>query len=247
MTGIHSIPPAILHLIFSNLRHNVSIGDFSQYATVSKQWQHSLESITFMELSLTPEKLRKLRSIATSRRQSYIKQIRLRVSLEALDRTIHTEDEISDEQGISSVAFTKAMKTLFETLSRWRKQESVEQGIQLHILFDSPGDRSWTPKTSTRAPTTSQLALAVQLNSSRLHLGSLPEVRVVTGLLVTGRGIQLPTLATIISKLHGLQALDIEFHHDTRDDRSVGERIGESSLQKARELLCCSSPICQRD
>lgn len=57
-----------------------------------------------------------------------------------------------------------------------------------------------------------------------LAAAALPEVRVVTALTCQGRHIELLSVLTLMSKLKGLEELDIEFENDTKYDRDVEQR-----------------------
>lgn len=147
--GWNTLPFEITEAILLFFIPKIPNGRFAQLTTVSHAWAAVLERHIFTRLKLTCARLADFDSM-TKRRQQYVRQIWFCVELEEyacpsdderLNRHINRRD---------SARVDGAFRSLFATLSTWRRPE--RKTLTLDITVHSPSDAQHAFQTVTFVP-----------------------------------------------------------------------------------------------
>ncbi|KAF4125444.1 hypothetical protein GMORB2_4284 [Geosmithia morbida] len=221
-----TLPPAVIDRLCDAIA-DVSGGDLTQYASVSRSWQRVIERRTFHSLYLSSARLDDLPSVVTGPRIGYVRVITLHVALASYHRRQRNDMESAEDGSRSTHVFDSSIQDLFGTLAQW-EDDVTSEGIHLEILVESPSDdMSGTSHTHarrrSRSPTTTRRARS---SVTRLDLprSALPRASVISALTCSGRHIELSSVLFLISKMPRLQLLDTEIEHDTAGERDLAQR-----------------------
>lgn len=225
-----ALPKDVRHAIIAEVAGASSRRHLPWYATVSREWQRVVETITFAELYLTDGRLTDLGHIMSRRRQSSLRHVMCHVML-GLYASTNDRETVSQHRESTRV-LNDYMLELFTTMGKWRPEDAGPAGVQLKIVINSPSDEpaSYGPGDH-RQNRRARAALA------RIGVPpeSLPPVPVISGLACAGRHLELASVTLLVTKLPNLRTLDVEMEHDTRDSRDVEQRAGESGRKKTLE------------
>lgn len=230
-----ALPKNVRHAIIAEVANASSRRHLPWYATVSREWQKVVETITFAELYLTDGRLTDLGHIMNRRRQSNLRHVMCHVML-GLYASTNDRETVSQHRESTRV-LNDYMLELFTTMGKWRAEDAGPAGVQLKIVINSPSDEpaSYVPGDH-RQNRRARAALA------RIGVPpeSLPPVPVISGLACAGRHLELASVTLLVTKLPNLRTLDVEMEHDTRDSRDVEQRAGESGRpwRRGDGLLC---------
>ncbi|KUJ09072.1 uncharacterized protein LY89DRAFT_690614 [Mollisia scopiformis] len=123
----------------------------AMYATVSKEWQKSVERHTFSNLYLTPTRLQEFGRIVERKRQKYVRRINLDVVLDAYDEVAFGRYESDEDQERNNQVFTRTLQQLFKSLSSWEDDDVADLGVSLSVKVHSPSDLSCLGQMDARA------------------------------------------------------------------------------------------------
>ncbi|KAK7916962.1 hypothetical protein PG985_010570 [Apiospora marii] len=116
---MNRIPPEIksqiLRLAFTDEDGHSTSKLMSKYATVSREWQEHVESITFKDIYLNPRRLDEAKAILTTSRQDYIRKVHFEASL--WDRPRFWTN--SERDNASSAEFSEQLASLLNYLHGW--------------------------------------------------------------------------------------------------------------------------------
>lgn len=113
--------------------------DISEYAAVSRFWQHVIERETFAELHLDSDRLLELNSIVTPQRRGYVRTIQFNIDLPWPGGRYKPQ---SDREKLrNNVALQAAFEAFLQTLSQWDAAEVYKNGVKLSLKAPIPVER----------------------------------------------------------------------------------------------------------
>ncbi|KAK8040369.1 hypothetical protein PG991_000157 [Apiospora marii] len=134
------IPPEIksqiLRLAFTDEDGHSTSKLMSKYATVSREWQEHVESITFKGIYLNPRRLDEAKKIMTTSRQNYVRVVHLGASL--WDRPNLGS---SERDNAISIEFSQQLASLLDYLHGWNVTHAKVE-LVLILNFKYHGIRS---------------------------------------------------------------------------------------------------------
>ncbi|KAL1870073.1 hypothetical protein Plec18167_007591 [Paecilomyces lecythidis] len=223
------LPPEILRQVIS---HFIASADFDlvPYATVNRDWQAIIESITFATIYMDDQqRLEEFEQIMTRKkeRQSYIRTIYFTVELESYDLELRREYETPEEHSRNNKIFEETILFLFRALATWPEHTA---GIKLQIDARSLSDSFWgdpdeTIREQNELPHGNLFDARFErsyLQIQEENLQKIPQVNVVTELVVRGcmehRLIRPASCASIASRLPRLHTIDLSLWDNEKRD-----------------------------
>jgi hypothetical protein len=123
----------------------------ARYATVSKEWQKSVELHTYSKLHLTPTRIEEFGRIVHENRRQYVRHINLDVVLHAYDLVACGRHESNEDQEQNNQVFTETFQELFKIIGSWEESHIAEVGVSLSVKVYSPSDISVLGQMEARA------------------------------------------------------------------------------------------------
>lgn len=126
----------------------------SACAAVCREWQHLFEAETFSDLTLHQSDVSEFADLVQGRRRPLLRWLWLRLELTEYDcKECRVRETIAEDRANKFIS-TNAVWELFDTLSDWKKKDSVttmRQGLTFEISAHSPSDlRHAGPKMRRR-------------------------------------------------------------------------------------------------
>lgn len=225
MASLSILPHNVRKQIYQELINLIPSYAWPRYAVISKEMQAVVESFIFASLHLVTGDLQNFSNCLDSRRQGYLQNVTLLISLPTYSHQMGQREEDDEEHLRSSKTFNQAISSFLQVLAHWDPEKGPQSGLHLTLNVNSISDETSTSfhHRQRRRPSMTERARASVMQID-LAAAALPEVRVVTALTCQGRHIELLSVLTLMSKLKGLEELDIEFENDTKYDRDVEQR-----------------------
>ncbi|KAF4412455.1 hypothetical protein CFRS1_v002621 [Colletotrichum fructicola] len=116
--------------------------DMGSYAVVCRQWQGFIEEINFSSLEINSAKdLSRFDELTQDpRRRSLLRRLALRIELPRYALKLAKVPETDEEQNANEIAFTQAIWTFFDILSKW--EPTGKGSIELELSAASPSDKN---------------------------------------------------------------------------------------------------------
>ncbi|KAH7409547.1 hypothetical protein BKA64DRAFT_665211, partial [Cadophora sp. MPI-SDFR-AT-0126] len=155
-----SMPPEIISCIISYLLvpevpdpmiYIQEPARIARYATVSKEWQKSVERQTYSTLHLTPTRIEEFGRIVHENRRQYVHHINLDIVLNAYDEVACGRYESDEDQERNNQVFTETFQELFKIIGSWEDSHIADVGVSLSVKVYSPSDISALGQMEARA------------------------------------------------------------------------------------------------
>ncbi|KAM5356659.1 hypothetical protein ACJ41O_003305 [Fusarium nematophilum] len=150
MARWNNLPLELRWMIFELVAStNPRAGRYAPYATVSTDWQHFFERLTFRRIVVDQDRLPyfegciNTESTTSRRRQRYLKRLCLYVKLDPYGCMVCRMKEDSQTADRNNIAFTVAIWRLMQILSSWTTTETSNgdrQDLTLELGAYSPSD-----------------------------------------------------------------------------------------------------------
>jgi hypothetical protein len=207
---------------------------FPQYATVSRQWQHAVERVTFASVTLKSTELAYFSEVFTCcSRRTALGTLCYEVVLPTYSEKACGRFEKSKDKRGNDEAFTKAVYGLFSILKVWEESittfQSLPRPMQLHI------SSIYSPMDGIRRGAEKYKRDQALFGSGKRHdlwehcyehsvikickwddLPTLSRVKVFGASLHYPRAVDPRSIAEITAKLTSLEALDWGLNDDEK-------------------------------
>ncbi|KAK5989682.1 hypothetical protein PT974_07937 [Cladobotryum mycophilum] len=244
-----SLPQEIRLMILRNLTHSGC--SLARHATVCREWQAVIEQSNFKRLKLTPTRLTGLGSLS-HRHRRHVKYLWLCIELQEYDCSQCEKLETDDDDEENCEIMEESMQELLHILSTWEPTGNLLLDISVHspsdakhyfkhIDFESDAlpesngtsqaidihdpRHNWVNgKQTSLPPPDSMFRTFKDIEMSPDFWRDLPEVRVVTGLLLrrqTRRRWEPSGIEKLIKLLPALQ----EIHYEPWREWSKVEKL----------------------
>ncbi|KAK1579587.1 uncharacterized protein LY79DRAFT_661697 [Colletotrichum navitas] len=250
------LPAEIRLMILEQVEVRNKGHDLSDWARVSREWQAFFEPQIFQHLKLQypGSDIENLSLFVHGYRRGLIKRISLHVRTEEYDNKDKFDElETQDTINANNKLFSRAIKTLFASLSTWCN-ESPNSGIELRLSASSPSDSGhpWKYRAETSQHDRSRvhslnskrrlLGNLLGISSGALKLARVPIIRRFSVNQHCYRSLSRALLAKILPSLCRLKTISYEpWHAITRNEQFPRDEAMITLLDLAGELVTIRS------
>ena len=213
------------------------------YATISRQWQEAIETITFRRVELISPDLPYFERIMFKHRRNILRTLSVEIVLPMYSDMACAKPEDEVDKQANNRAFSSAVKDILGLLRSWHDDRRTEQHINgifkegfLTLILQecySPMDGRHRGLDKYEADQRDQfIGLRQDLfvhryESSFLRLESPEDIKQVPqiwhfNVMGSGRRIEPSTIASIASRLPGLRS--IHWHLEEFEDKNASRR-----------------------
>jgi hypothetical protein len=254
MSAANNFPSELISLIISYLQVPDAIPTngyeapkqvrIATYATVSKEWQKSVERHTFSKLQVTPARIEEFGRAVHGQRLRYLRHIDLVILLDKYSKAVCGRYETDEDRERNNQIFTQTLQKLFRVMSSWERDNVADLGLTLSITAHSPRDLSQMGKKGRRNwirgstkdilnrrfdKSYLQFIFAGNKGDENFLLDSVSAIKNVQ-IWCCDRHIWPAACSTIVSRLPQLESLNVSLFDNEKKDLELRKRARNGKI-----------------